>query len=922
MVAKGSRRRDNKKSNKEEYGAGQSDSSEEDDSDVELEEGGPPLKFVLAGDDTGSGIDYNVLDEDSWQKLEEYCKKWGLKQAHLESIYSRFARTIARTEHLDFTLKPQFHASLDFLADEFMTTAGEFAAQFFIQTWFLRRKRGLRPPKDRRCVDFARLVIMCCDLARLGDYELLANLWASVLHRFGGILPNGSINLDTRLNTELVNEVITVLHTTDKKLELLVDMLLAESEELDDLTEGGTSAEREVTKEGEGVGQNDGSVEESGGKAKRYRCRYLTLRSILRFSFQHPPLLFPVVQFQRVLRSKIIGSRYWLRRRKPAPERGLIIRDLLGLPNAYHDVFDRIESRRDAWTVASGHILLHAVDPPPHTTATPAAPSSSSSPKLGDNRSGGDQSGGRGGGESTGVDGEAERTRRYDERCRQLLDNCVPPPWYEAADEAASPTAVIGAVGEKIIPALTVALTRFKANARTPTSPKSAPTSPRLGGTTTTPSATKSGEERHAFVAAEGAPAPGGRASLSDRSRSRRSRSKSVRSRSRSRSQTPSNNTVPASTAAPTPATKTCAICLRKSSPVALCRRCGRRAVKAFKDNHGSRRARVVLVPYGAFFGVGEPSALQREGDSVKRWVRLLDDETGAEFYYNAHYDSAVWKSGIDMPKPEPVAKIPRRRKVGGGDGHIMVASPPNSGSYASLPSSPVAPLPTKNTDEGAASAPRLTGTAAAAAAAGAIASAGSIGRTALRNTQRIFSAASMAALHAATRGGTEGNAPGGSGGAGNGPRATIKPALKLPSSPTPSSAQKTAATAAAASPPAAGVSVGHRVVLLMEGDGEVVLDAHKRIYPPFRLISWEDGEKAAAAAAAAVTQVAMEGVTPGPGLGFGRKNYARGGSATPVDSGGGRPSLASKGSPMKRAGTMARAGTMSAAETTVAAAT
>ncbi len=36
--------------------------------------------------------------------------------------------------------------------------------------------------------------------------------------------------------------------------------------------------------------------------------RYLTLRRILRFSFQHPPLLFPVVQFQRVLRSKIIGE--------------------------------------------------------------------------------------------------------------------------------------------------------------------------------------------------------------------------------------------------------------------------------------------------------------------------------------------------------------------------------------------------------------------------------------------------------------------------------------------------------------------------------------------------------------------------------------------------------------------------------------
>lgn len=54
--------------------------------------------------------------------------------------------------------------------------------------------------------------------------------------RFGGILPGGTVNLDTRLNTELVEEVITVLHaSSDKKLDLLVGMLLAESEELDGL---------------------------------------------------------------------------------------------------------------------------------------------------------------------------------------------------------------------------------------------------------------------------------------------------------------------------------------------------------------------------------------------------------------------------------------------------------------------------------------------------------------------------------------------------------------------------------------------------------------------------------------------------------------------------------------------------------------
>ena len=48
------------------------DDDEDDDDTGELEEA--PSKFKLSGDDTGSGIDYNVLDEESWQRLEVYCK--------------------------------------------------------------------------------------------------------------------------------------------------------------------------------------------------------------------------------------------------------------------------------------------------------------------------------------------------------------------------------------------------------------------------------------------------------------------------------------------------------------------------------------------------------------------------------------------------------------------------------------------------------------------------------------------------------------------------------------------------------------------------------------------------------------------------------------------------------------------------------
>lgn len=74
MVGKtrGSRRAENRE--KDDATQGDSSDDDDDDGDDSDDEQGPPLLFVLAGDGTGSGIDYNVLDEESWQKLEEYCK--------------------------------------------------------------------------------------------------------------------------------------------------------------------------------------------------------------------------------------------------------------------------------------------------------------------------------------------------------------------------------------------------------------------------------------------------------------------------------------------------------------------------------------------------------------------------------------------------------------------------------------------------------------------------------------------------------------------------------------------------------------------------------------------------------------------------------------------------------------------------------
>lgn len=188
-----------------------------------------------------------------------------------------------------------------------MATVGEYVGQIFIQTWFLRERKGLVHPKDRRCIDFSRLVIMSCDLARMGNYEILSALWACVLHRFEGRRPaHDPVDLNTRLNVELVKEVLCLIHAQHqgKKLELLFEVLAEGAKRRDTSSSEGDRREQEAPRSLEehgSQGKREGGEDQAGDR------RYLSLRYILRCSYQFPALMFPVLQFQRALRSKFLG---------------------------------------------------------------------------------------------------------------------------------------------------------------------------------------------------------------------------------------------------------------------------------------------------------------------------------------------------------------------------------------------------------------------------------------------------------------------------------------------------------------------------------------------------------------------------------------------------------------------------------------
>lgn len=120
------------------------------------------------------------------------------------------------------------------------------------------------------------------------------------------------MDVRTKLNTELVREAVVLIHSRhDRELDLLLEELIEQASTLkakkSDAVVAGNSGAVEGHMEMQGE-KDDGNVAAGIGRTKQHR--YLTLQQVLRFSFQHPPLLLPVVHFQRALRSKIIGA--WL----------------------------------------------------------------------------------------------------------------------------------------------------------------------------------------------------------------------------------------------------------------------------------------------------------------------------------------------------------------------------------------------------------------------------------------------------------------------------------------------------------------------------------------------------------------------------------------------------------------------------------
>lgn len=113
------------------------------------------------------------------------------------------------------------------------------------------------------------------------------------------------------------------------------------------------------------------------------------------------------------------GTRYWLRRRKSASERKVSLKTSLGLSDAYDDLFDRIRNRREAWIIATGHLLLHALYPYRDSSSAKEA---SALVVVVTTSGGADEA-------------QQREDNVQDTRYQYLVDNCVCLAWYDGTPE-------------------------------------------------------------------------------------------------------------------------------------------------------------------------------------------------------------------------------------------------------------------------------------------------------------------------------------------------------------------------------------------------------------------------------------------------------------------------------------------------------
>jgi len=254
---------------------------------------GKAKKFMIG---PGRGLPVRAFPDPQTRKcLQMYCNRNGITQKMLEQQYFDYQEMIEGRFHADGMKKKWYDFSLDTVIEIFDKHRIEMVAYVILIHIYHREYPGLPPhdgkdprgeergvgsvgisihkliPPTRRFarhvagISFARYIIWSCEICRLKDYEMIELFFKCLMQK-----PNLEPSLF--FNMGMLPAFFETIHRnwkTNKFLRYVVWEMLPHN--------------------------NEG----------------LKYSDLIRFSFKYPPLLFPILDFQKMWRRKMYGERFW-----------------------------------------------------------------------------------------------------------------------------------------------------------------------------------------------------------------------------------------------------------------------------------------------------------------------------------------------------------------------------------------------------------------------------------------------------------------------------------------------------------------------------------------------------------------------------------------------------------------------------------
>ncbi|GMI21462.1 hypothetical protein TrCOL_g3127 [Triparma columacea] len=266
----------------------------------------------------GRGLPIRAFPDPQTRRcLQMYCGRNGITQKMLEQKYFAYQDMIEGRYHADGMKKKWYDFSLDTVIEVFDNHRIEMVAYVILIHIFHKEYPGLPPHdgKDPRGISFARYIIWSCEICRYKDYEMMDMFFRCLMQK-----PN--IEPDWFMNMGLIPAFFKTIHRdwdTNKFLKHVIHEMLPHN--------------------------NEG----------------MKYSELIRFSFKYPPLLFPVLDFQKMWRRKMFGERFWSERVAEPHSRPTAYEDArskFGIPSEDFNLFARIPTTKAAWRHTAKNITL------------------------------------------------------------------------------------------------------------------------------------------------------------------------------------------------------------------------------------------------------------------------------------------------------------------------------------------------------------------------------------------------------------------------------------------------------------------------------------------------------------------------------------------------------------------------------------